>query len=202
MPARRAHLPARDPGGPAAFTACSIGFGSKLLLAVCGTTRQERPSDRAHHMRPPTGVLPVISGTAPLLPLLQLLLSSPLLHVRSRVQGCSQGHRSRVCVRQHTPVSGATVDKMHRPQLAAANHCSARWSGCCTLLAERLNSSSSTGAPRAMPLAEHSVSEASLASCWLERPPIGFCLSVCTFEGGRLKSRPYPLILEGFCWSS
>ena len=103
----------------------------------------------------------VISGTAPLLPLLQLLLSSPLLHVRSRVQGCSQGHRSRVCVRQHTPVSGATVDKMHRPQLAAANHCSARWSGCCTLLAERLISSSSTGAPRAMPLAEHSVSEAS-----------------------------------------
>ena len=79
-----------------------------------GTTRQERPSDRAHHMRPPTGVLPVISGTAPLLPLMQLLLSSPLLHVRSRVQGCPQGHRSRVCVRQHTPVSGATVDKMHR----------------------------------------------------------------------------------------
>ena len=106
VPARR--LPARDPGGPAAFTACSIGFASKLLLAVCGTTRQERPSDRAHHMRPPTGVLPVISGTAPLLPLLQLLLSSPLLHVRSRVQGCSQGHRSRVCVRQHTPASGAT----------------------------------------------------------------------------------------------
>ena len=132
-------------------------------------------------MRPPTGVLPVISGTAPLLPLLQLLLSSPLLHVRSRVQGCSQGHRSRVCVRQHTPVSGATVDKMHRPQLAAANHCSARWSGCCTLLAERLISSSGTGAPRAMPLTEHSVSKASLASCWLERPPIGFCLSVCTF---------------------
>ena len=128
-------------------------------------------------MRPPTGVLPVISGTAPLLPLLQLLLSSPLLHVRSRVQGCSQGHRSRVCVRQHTPVSGATVDKMHRPQLAAANHCSARWSGCCTLLAERLISSSSTGAPRAMPLAEHSV--------LLERPPIGFCLSVCTFAGSQ-----------------
>ena len=37
VPARRAHLPARDPGGPAAFTACSIGFASKLLLAVCGT---------------------------------------------------------------------------------------------------------------------------------------------------------------------
>ena len=97
---------------------------------------------------------------------------------RSRVRSCSQGHRSRVCVRQHTPVSGATVDKMHRPQLAAAIHCSARWNGCCTLLAEQLISSSGTGAPRAMPLAEHSVSEASLASCWLERPP-HWGLSVC-----------------------
>ena len=108
MPARRAHLPARDPGGPAAFTACSIGFASKLLLAVCGTTRQERPSDRAHHMRPPTGVLPVISGTAPLLPLLQLLLCvvtvaarevpSSRLFARSPLAGmCETAHTRERC---------------------------------------------------------------------------------------------------------
>ena len=84
-----------------------------------------------------------------------------------------------MCVREHTPASGATVD--YTPQLAAANHCTTCSSGCCTLLAELLISTSSTSAPRAIPLAEHSVSEASLASCWLERPPIGFCLSVCTF---------------------
>ena len=81
-------------------------------------------------------------------------------------------------MREHTPASGATVD--YTPQLAAANHCTTCSSVCCTLLAELLISTSSTTAPRAIPLAEHSVSEASLASCWLERPPIGFCLSVCT----------------------
>ena len=62
-----------------------------------------------------------------------------------------------------TATSAAPLSK---PQLAAANHCSARSSGCCTLLAELLITSSSTGAPRAMPLAEYSVSEATLALCW------------------------------------
>ena len=81
-----------------------------------------------------------------------------------------------MCVREHTPASGATVD--YTPQLAAANHCTTCSSVCCTLLAELLISTSSTSAPRAIPLAEHSVSEASLASCWLERPP-HWVLSVC-----------------------
>jgi hypothetical protein len=81
-----------------------------------------------------------------------------------------------VCVREHTPASGATVD--YTPQLAAANHCTTCSSCCSTLLAELLITPSGTGAPRAMPLAEHSVSEASLASCCLERPP-HWVLSVC-----------------------
>ena len=82
-----------------------------------------------------------------------------------------------MCVREHTPASGATVD--YTPQLAAANHCTTCSSVCCTLLAELLISTSSTSAPRAMPLAEHSVSEASLASpAGLNAPPLGFvCLS-------------------------
>ena len=104
-----------------------------------------------------------------------------------------------MCVREHTPASGATVD--YTPQLAAANHCTTCSSVCCTLLAELLVSTSSTSAPRAIPLAEHSVSEASLASCWLERPPIGFCLSVCTFASRQAEIEALsacPLILEGF----
>ena len=70
-----------------------------------------------------------------------------------------------------------------KPQLAAANHCTTCSSCCCTLLAELLITPSGTGAPRAMPLAEHSVSEASLASCCLERPP-HWVLSVCLHVRG------------------
>ena len=115
-------------------------------------------------------------------PLLSLLLSPSLLRIlRSRgpeFEVFARSPLSGVSERAHTRerCHPATVD--YTPQLAAANHCTTCSSVCCTLLAELLISTSSTSAPRAIPLAEHSVSEASLASCWLERPPIGVCLSV------------------------